>query len=148
MLAGNTLCFNFVPVVEPRGGSNLGFKIFKNSEGKTVELKFEGSPAQCRKQIEEYLGISAVMAGELSHQQRVPENVTRQVIYEFVESSTSRPFRREYYAVTLVNDTIPVACTCKDFHYSIRKKKDRGDRNPTHTCKHMRMARERHRQFR
>lgn len=117
-----------------------------------MKLEFEGTPTECRKQVEQYLGISAVMvgahsSGEISNQQRVPENVTRQVIYELVESSASHPFHRQYYVVTLINDTIPIACTCKDFHYSIRKSKDRGDRAPRHTCKHMRMAAERYRRF-
>ncbi len=96
-----------------------------------IEIKFTGDAAAAHAEMVEYLkkarpDIEGEPSVELDH----PNNVTRQVIYEPVKSST-RP--NEFYVVTIINDPLPIACTCADFHYSIRRKRDRGDRQPIHT---------------
>lgn len=111
-----------------------------------IEIKFTGDAAESHAEMVEYLKkvrfdtTEGVRSTALDH----PDNVTKQVIYEPVRSTTDH---KEVYIVTIVNDTLPVACTCKDFHYSIRKKRERGDRTPIHACKHMKMARARHKRY-
>ena len=104
-----------------------------------MEIKFEGTPSEILEQAREYV---SQQVQQPSTQINVPENVTRQVVHELVKS-THWYRNNEVYIVTLVNDTMPVSCTCPDWHYSIRKKKTNGVRHPTHVCKHMNQARER-----
>lgn len=111
-----------------------------------IEVKFTGDPKEIDQSMVEFLkknrpDIEGVPSTKLDH----PHNVTRAVIYELVRSMQFG--KNEYYVVTLVNDTLPIACTCKDFHYSIRRKADKGMRSPIHSCKHMKQARERFRRF-
>ena len=130
-----------------RHNAILGFKFFENSEGKTkmIEVKFTGDPEELQSSMVEFLkktrpDIEGIPSQHLNH----PHNVTKQLIYEPVRSDANF---NDYYIVTIINDTLPIACTCKDFHFSIRKKRDRGDRHPLHTCKHINQARERFRRF-
>ena len=109
-----------------------------------MKVEFSGDPADVRAQVVEYLK-SSTPTGEISQLLNVPENVVRQVIYEFVASENTL---NEYYIVTLVNDETPISCTCKDFHYRIRKQRERGVQAPRHRCKHMRQAEVRHKAFR
>lgn len=112
-----------------------------------IEIKFTGDPAETRKEMVQYLKGQPATADFSDHRSTKldhPDNVTRQVCYEPVASDK---VHNEFYIVTIVNNTLAIACTCKDFHYSIRKKRDRGDRAPIHTCKHMKQARERYRRF-
>lgn len=110
-----------------------------------MEIKFEGTPSEILEQAREYV----------SQQVQQPSTQINVVVHELVKS-THWYRNNEVYIVTLVNDTMPVSCTCPDWHYSIRKKKANGGldvRHPTHVCKHMaaingrNQARERHRRF-
>lgn len=110
-----------------------------------IKIEFTGDAVAAHAEMVEYLkkarpDIEGIPSAVLNH----PDNVTKQVIYEPVRSLSNF---NEYYIVTVVNDTLPVSCTCKDFHYSIRRKRDKGQRHPVHSCKHMKMARERFRRF-
>lgn len=110
-----------------------------------LEVKFTGDPESIGSEMVDFLKKNRPnIEGTLSTQLNHPHNVTRAVLYEPVRASRSL---NEYYIVTIINDTLPIACTCKDFHYTIRKKRDQGVRHPVHTCKHMRQARERYRRF-
>jgi len=110
-----------------------------------IEVKFTGDADTIHNAMVGYLKKAMPdIVGRFSTRLDHPDNVTKQVIYEPVKSDK---LHNEYYIVTIVNNTLPIACTCKDFHYSIRKKRDRGDRAPIHTCKHMVKARERFRRF-
>lgn len=95
-----------------------------------MKIEFEGNPAQIREQVAAFLKVNG---GD--------DDVT--IKHEFVRSDSNW---NELYIVTLINAT-PRACTCKDFHYQIRKKTEAGRTNPTHICKHMRQAEVRFRPF-
>lgn len=107
-----------------------------------IEIKFTGDPAETANEMRDYLrsrGGSAAIDP--------PDDVTRAVLYEPVRSDTAA---NEIYWVTLINDTVPVACTCKGFHYGIRRARAKDLRiakTASFTCKHMRMAHERHKRF-
>lgn len=111
-----------------------------------IEIKFTGDATETHDEMVEYLKKARPdIQGGVSMQLDAPENVTKQVIHEPVRATS--PLSNEYYIVTIINDTLPIACTCKDFHYSIRRKRDKGVRHPLHVCKHMKQAEERFRRF-
>jgi hypothetical protein len=107
-----------------------------------IEIKFTGDPAETANEMRDYLRTRGGIPID------PPDDVTRSVLYEPVRSDT---VHNEVYWVTLINDTHPVACTCKGFHYGIRRERAKDPRKGPgtrgFTCKHMRMAHARHKRF-
>lgn len=110
-----------------------------------MKIEFTGDPAETANDMRDYLRSQGDIRGTPVHQ---PNDVTRSVLYEPVKSDT---VANEIYWVTLINDTTPVACTCKGFHYGIRRERAKDLRKASSTksftCKHMRMAHARHKRF-
>ena len=110
-----------------------------------IEIKLTGEQDEIRADMETYLAQQRdANPGRICEDLDVPENVTKQVIYEPVQSESDAG---ESYIVTVVNDTLPIACTCADFHYRIRRKRELGIRHPVHSCKHMIKAAVRFKRF-
>ena len=109
-----------------------------------IEIKFSGDPVDTANEMREYLRTRGGSGVSID----VPDDVTRSVLYEPVRSDS---IANEVYWVTLINDTMPVACTCKGFHYGIRRERSKDPRKVVSTkgftCKHMRMAHARHKRF-
>jgi hypothetical protein len=107
-----------------------------------IEIKFSGDPVDTANEMREYLRTRGGIAID------APDDVTRAILYEPVRSDS---IANEVYWVTLVNDTMPVACTCKGFHYGMRRERAKDPRKGASTkgftCKHMSMARARHKRF-
>ncbi len=107
-----------------------------------MKIEFTGDPAETANEMRDYLRSQSRSAAI-----DPPDDVTRSVLYEPVRSDT---ITNEIYWVTLINDTMPVACTCKGFHYGIRRERSKDLRKAatkSFTCKHMRMAHARHKRF-